>query len=438
MSDITELPLLISSYSPMLFGLLYPLLKIFGLQTIPEVVSLGRIFILFLFLLFLAIENFFFKKYFPKYYNLGIFLFSSLWFFVLFPGDILSLKPDFLAFLFEFLAFAYFYRAYFELPKKPIDFYLSPIFAGFAVAAKLNTLGVFFGIVTFLIAVRKFKGALLYSLVTTATVLCFFLIFSWQLGERFITGVLVSTKTIPPLGIDLVNQIVSLPQKVFYPYVLFYLLVAIGLWILFKDNVQKSLLFGSCLGASFLLATMGQVKVGAFLNYYFGFFTLALIPVSIAIKYLFQAERSSFLIRPLQIVLAFYILFNILQALLFPGAVFLNFLKNYPYEEARAYIQENYPDGYVYTAESDHPAPLHFLDRTLLGPWAETQLNIVPAFHHYIPVIREKLSRYRFSVAVKLGSGCENWRPSGIFFEETKHLEHLQKKIKKICIFSDR
>lgn len=437
-SNITEIPLLISSFTPILFALFNPLIKILNLSSIGEIVFLGRLVLVIIVFIFSWLLNAFLQKNFASHYNRSFFVFSLLWFFVMFPGNTFSVRPDFLSFMFEFLAFAFFYEITFlsKSSAKSREFYLSAIFSGLAIATKQNTIGIFFGIILFLVITKKYYKALIYSLATCLTVVLILALFYWGLGERFILNVMGSFQNPPQFGIDsLVLRIMDIVQSVVFPYTLFYLLVLIGLWIISQEDIRKVMLFSCCLGTSFLIATIGQLKVGAYLNYHFGFFMLAVIPVSIAMHWIFRNSQQQVIVKPLQIAILLVVGVQLFLGLKFPAFIFANDFKNYPYQEVKTYIQANYPEGYIYAPE-DH-VPLHFFDRTLLGPWAEGFLNMTPTYHPYIPVIKQELSNYHFSVAVIARNGCANWQPSGIFLEETRHLNHLDKIFKKICIFSE-
>lgn len=374
---------------------------------------------------------------FPNYYKISFFLFSLIWFFLSFPGNILSVRPDFLSFLFEFLAFASFYETTFKIGGNSKWFYLSAIFAGLAIATKLNTIGVFLGILLFLVIIKQSHKAFIYLIVSLSTVTTLFTYFYVQLGEKFVSNILGSIQKTPEVesGNELVSLLVARVQELVLSQFLFYLLVAIGLGIIFKEDRQKSRLFVCCLGTSFTVATIGQISPGAYLNYHFGFFMLAVIPASIGIYKIFNNCQREAILKPLKWILLFAVMVKLILALLFPAAILVNDLRNYPYKQAEMYIQESHPDGYIYITDST--GILYFFSRTLIGPWVESYLRLTPRYKKYVTAIKQELSKYHFSAAIMLGTGCEKWQPTGFFVDETQKLINLEKKFKKICIFGE-
>jgi hypothetical protein len=347
----------------------------------------------------------------------------------MFSGLNLSVRPDFFSFLFEFLAFVFFFRQQFDKSISFNFFYISAIFSGLAIATKLNTLGVFMGILLYLIITKTFYRAFLYSLTTAITILSMFLLFYVYLGNKLFSIVLGSTKNEIISGLSFLNVL----EKLAFNYTVFYLLTLIGIFIILKNNKSQGILFISCLTTSFVLATMGQLKVGAFFNYHFGFFMLAIIPVSIAINNILNENKSQPITKSIQIILISIVGLSLITSFTFYITFFNHFIY-YPYKDVKNYLNENYPEGYIYTP--DDSIILSFFDRTLIGPWSETFITITPSYQSYIPILKKELSKHDFSVTIKGGTGCENWQPSGIFIDEIKHLNHLDKQFQKICIFS--
>lgn len=440
-SDITEIPILLNVYSPVLFGVFYPFIKIFNLTTLNQVVLLGRIMTLVTVLLVAWLIIDFTRRNSSSHYHRFFLVFSLLWFFVLFPGDILAVKPDFLSVLFELSAFVLFYEYTFKDNSNSRLFYFSSIFSGLAIATKLNTIGIFVGIILYLIFARKIYKAAIYILVSLFPVVALYAVFYWQLGEKLVINLMASKQAISFMQfIDRIDLIV-------FPYLIFYILMFIGLSIIAKEDKQKGLLIFFCLFSSFVLGGFGQLKVGSYLNYFFGFFTLASIPVSIGLRSIFENAQSSldisgisqsnFAVKSLKLFTLAIIGVQLFSALKFPLSIILNDLRNYPYQEVQEYVQKKYPGNYVYI--SNEALNLYFSDKTLVGPWVELTLQAAKSLDPYVPEIKHNLSKYRWSLAMTMGSGCESWQPSGIFLEETKHINRLEKKFKKICLFnSDR
>ena len=172
------------------------------------------------------------------------------------------------------------------------------------------------------------------------------------------------------------------------------------------------------------------------LNYHFGFFLLATVPVSISIKTIFSGKHGKQPIhRAMQLTIAITILVNIVLGPLGSLKIVANYRMNYPYGAALSYISINYPAGLVYTPDED--LALLFHDRVALAPWAEKFLDMTPSMRSLLPAQQALLTDYQFSVAVKSGNNCTNWRPSGDFVDSTKHLSSLRKKMGNICIFDE-
>jgi hypothetical protein len=233
---------------------------------------------------------------------------------------------------------------------------------------------------------------------------------------------------------NLLLGISSILQSVSIPYILFYLLIVIGLFLIARKNIDKSILFASCLGSSFLIATIGQLKPGAWLQYHFGFFMLATIPASISINMIFLGyQRKTIIGKALQLIIAVVIFLNVFSGIVVTAKIVANFRINYDFSTVQAYIETNYPKGLIYTPDDD--LALFFHDRVAFAPWAELFLAMTPSMHSRIPAQKLLLSTQHFSVAVKGGKDCQNWKPSGDFVESVKHLNHFKKRFGSICIF---
>ena len=137
----------------------------------------------------------------------------------------------------------------------------------------------------------------------------------------------------------------------------------------------------------------------------------------------------------MQLTIAITILVNIVLGTLGSLKIVANYRMNYPYGAALSYISINYPAGLVYTPDED--LALLFHDRVALAPWAEKFLDMTPSMRSLLPAQQALLTDYQFSVAVKSGNNCTNWRPSGDFVDSTKHLSSLRKKMGNICIFDE-
>ena len=429
-----EVPLLISPYTPVLFWLVNPLLQILNADSLREVVVVSRLVVVLTLLLHAYLLREFFRKNFADHYSPSVFGFSILWFFVLFPGDILSVSADFLSFLFEFLALMLFHATLVERKERKWGLTLSSICTGIAIGIKVNTIGIFLGMILFMLANHAFRSAFIHVALTGSTAAAMFGLFYWHLRDKLIPVVMTGALNRPKCLIESFRAIGGVFVHQSAP--VFYFLVLMGVYALAKTSKKKALLFSGCLGFSFVLATLGQMRNGAYMNYHFGFFMLSVIPVSIALKNLFadtSKEGKSAVWLRASVIIA--VSLQLVFAAGFPVQILQRY-DSHTDEKVAKYITRNHPTGYIYTEIS--AISLRFLDRALLGPWAEWEMEVNPFFKGYIPDLKQRLAKYRFSVGVIDDPQCENWEPSGIFLDETKHLRHLESKIQGTCIFVEK
>lgn len=430
-----ELPILFSQYSPVLFWLIDPLIKFMGSNSLREIVLISRVFIISVLFLYSYILNRFFIKYNIGQHKNFSFTFAVLWFFVMFPGDILSVSADFLSFLFEFLSFSMFYDLTFNRQNNLRKLLLAAIFAGIAISIKVNSVGVFLGIVLFLLLNRFIYFVVIYCSTTILTVVVIFIAFYWSLGDRFTSVILAGILNEPLPIIEVLRKIgmVFFDDQFHFSVSIFYILVLVGLYNI-KGSRRKVQLYSCCLGMSFAVATLSQARIGAYLNYHFGFFMLAVIPVSIALNHLFESSQKLRNYNVLHFVVMLIVSIQLLISLKFPVRILID-NSSHAHERVTKYLMEKHPTDYIYTDIS--AISLRLLDKTLLGPWAEWEMQVNPFCRSYIPEIRNKLKKIRFTVAVVDQPDCKQWKPSGIFLNETRQLVYFKKEIGDICIFTE-
>ncbi|MFM8269274.1 MAG: hypothetical protein ACKN9V_03720, partial [Pseudomonadota bacterium] len=145
-------------------------------------------------------------------------------------------------------------------------------------------------------------------------------------------------------------------------------------------------LFSWVLGVSFLVAFLGQMKWGAFHNYFLGTLYLGLIPVSCAIEKLSKNYG-----RVTYLFLGTLLIVFMIRGLSVPHKIWLD--KRYFFELARLQelVQEKVSSGLVYS--NDEKIKVAFTGQTAVGVLTEELLWTTPKFKPLIPMIKKNVDR---------------------------------------------
>ena len=425
MTRLPEIPWYVNQYSPYFYAIFSVPIELLGIESLHAVTLCARSCVLAsaFALLFLVYRHFQSRRSFST----ASFCFASLWFLLMFPANIAAVRPDFPAFLLEFLGFVAWQRADTAHRHWAFRFALAGVLFGSAIALKLNTLGVVAGLLAYEANERRWLRALVLAATTSASVL-FYLASSDRIwGRAVLHDTFLALMNQPEIPTELVAR---LGMLVLYAAPLC-AVAALGLRRLQREQAPqlKPLLFA--IAASAAIATLQQAKAGAWYNYYYGCFALLLPLAAVGIDVLFDDARGN------RIAIAALLGCAVLHsawAFRVPFVVARDHEKRrFPYEEARAWFDRELPRGALY---SDDPnALLYFHDRVLLGPNSEIILDLTPALRQFAPALLSNMRKTPYVAAVATGPACAEWRPGGAFVSAISQLTHLRAKFGWICVF---
>lgn len=434
--SLDEMPLFLNPFSPYLAWLLTPVLRTFR-WTNPEPVALaGRLLVLAIFVLYVRQLRQFFRAEFPREFRDRFFLLAVLWFMLLFPANVVAIRPDLLSFLAEFVSFTLLYRFLFEPNSGKRLLLMAGAMSGAAVATKLNTVGGTAGMVLFMAMERDFRAIAMFLAAAVLSSGSLFLLDYACYGQAVLVNMVGSVHGETFAGMELARLALSLIDQLGIANLLLFVLTAAGIMAIRRGNPRKARLFTLFMAGSLVFATLGQAKIGAALNYHIGFFMLATIPLSIGLAQLFDPAAPEFPARPLR--WGFCLLWTLLvaKATVLPIGILMNDRRHYPYADVKAMIAREFPTALIYTPDASTAVQFH--ERVMLGPWTEQILTLSKDLARDVPAIRSRMAAHPFILAVTTGSGCEKWKPDGLFKQETLHLDRLAARYDKICVFAAR
>lgn len=447
-----EIPNTINSFAPFAWILIAPILRLLNGEQVMAIATTGRLLVLVFVILSIACMQTIGKRHFPEYrqLNLGYAIYFSL-LFVAFPGSIFVFRPDMVATFFELLSFSFVLR-HLSADSGTVGFGValtrtSPfrsrsrlgwaaVSASTAVAAKQNAIGVAFGTLLFLLSKARFRSLLLYLAVFLLGIALWYGCFYLYLGEALKETVLGSTAS--ELIVSNIESAIDFTRKLIrelgFGYLIFYILGMHGLLLMWGHQRDICKLTFSCLTSSFVLATIGQLKTGAWYNYHYTFFFLLSLPASLSISFLIQeTARSNKLAISLLVAASLSALLYLGHTLTLPFALVRS--SSIDYGGAARLLKKDFPSGLVY-ANNSEANYLH--NRALFTPWSEGTLGYSPGLSAAKERLRKNLSTQTIVAAVVAGDDCQNWQPNGMFKENIDHIRKLHAKLNRICIFEKR
>ncbi|MFM8315552.1 MAG: hypothetical protein ACKOA8_14815, partial [Deltaproteobacteria bacterium] len=189
----------------------------------------------------------------------------------------------------------------------------------------------------------------------------------------------------------------------------------------FPPKKEKKL-FALVLSLSFMFALLGQMKWGAFHNYFLGFIYLGLIPASIGFNQLLENRTQT---QKTGIFLFHFLYISLLIARGTAGPVKIWQDRKYFAElkNIRELIQQKAPKGFLYT--NDEKLHLAFAHRTAIGVLSQELLQVTPKLQKRIPVIQKKLeSLPPYSAYIFKCSALDSGAVGGLFI----NLEDVKKR----------
>lgn len=375
-------PISLTPYSPIFLLPLVGLGKLLQISAIHKAMILARVYqSVLLGILFLSINRIR-THFFPQYSNGISFLLACVFLFSFSPTMELALRPDTLSFLFECWGV---YSVFFFLKTNENHrLFLAALFFSAAIATKLNTVGCFLGALGFFVWAKDWRSCLKLGLATFLLTLLFLGAHEAFLGEAFSKNILLSIQS----QLWNMSGAIEVYKKVFdlflIPLSFYFFLILWGLHS-FEDRNQ-SVFFRWILGVSLLLAFLGQMKWGAFHNYFLGALYLGLIPASIGLSRLSSSSKNTTLFA-IGMILAFFLI----RSVAIPVKNFLDNRHFFELAKLQELVQEKVPSGFLYT--SDEKINLGFVGKTAIGVLTEELLWTTPKLKPLLPRIQEELAK---------------------------------------------
>jgi hypothetical protein len=240
-----------------------------------------------------------------------------------------------------------------------------------------------------------------------------------------------------PLSVrEIPGAMIRIGEEIFFRHLPFHAAVLAGVPLIPRGNPMRGLLAWALAGSLFT-AVAGQLKVGAYHNYFLTYFILGAVPAALAIRRLIGLSRRGATagVRVLGTLGAAAFAAHVVAGAIPAGAIVANDMRHYPYGELTDFIARNHPSGAIYAA--DESLAVLFHDRVAFAPWGERcYVHSSYLRSHYLESIRRRLAGVRFEAAVVPGRNCEAWRPAGEFRESIAHLTRLEARFGKLCVFS--
>ena len=347
-----------------------------------------------------------------------------------------SFRPDLLGVLFELLGF-FVIAAPAAAGKgfRARDCALAGALFAVAATSKANHVGVFAGTMVALWIARGWKPALACSAAWIASTALLSVALTGIAGESLWIHVLHAAN-FGSLSIrDLPGAFTRIADEVFFRHFAFHLAALAGILVLPRGHALRTLFLGALAG-TLTAAVLGQLKVGAYNNYFYSYFLLAAAPAAMAISELARrlGRESGGAISALAGLGAAGIMILVAYGAIPAAAILANDMRNYPYGELERYLAEKHPTGFLYAA--DENVAVHLADRVAFAPWAERcYVNSPYLRERFLPGLRERLKPARFEAAVASGKGCELWKPSGELAGGLSQLTRLGARFGKLCVF---
>lgn len=375
-----DLPISLTPYSPLFLLPLVTIEKLFSITSIDKAMLIARLHQTFLLVILFVSLNKMRKCFFPLVSSTTSFLMACGVVFFYSPAMELALRPDTFSFLCE--CWAVFCILSFLRSDQARFLWLSALLFSLALAFKLNTAGGLLGVLGFFFVSKDWKSLFKLGAATAALIFLFLGAHQLFLGTVFSQNILVSIQSQPWHYAAAIEVYLKLLKLFLLPLSVFYFLVFWGVRC-FEDRAQTSL-FTWVLGTSFVLAFLGQMKWGAFHNYFLGTLYLGLVPASCAIYRLSKiSHRTTYLFLGSVMVLF------MIRELSIPSKIWLD--KRYFFELARLQelIQEKAPSGFIYS--NDEKIKVAFAGQTAIGVLTEELLWTTPKFKALIPKLQEKV-----------------------------------------------
>ena len=424
-----EIPLSLTPYTPfflmplMLVGKLFSIIKIETLSVIARLFQIGLLVCLF------GLLNRMRKRFFPDLSSGWAFFWVVLPVFFYSPPMELGLRPDTLSFLCE-AASVFSMLAFLPALKKKY-LLLAAFFSGLAIAIKLNTIGAAVGMMVFCYFLLDIEKYSIYALFTVGLAAILEALQYQILGEALPDNIWKAIQSALLSPKDAIQVYLKFFDLFLFPFTYYLFLIFYGLSH-FAQKKEK-VLFILILGFSFLFAFAGQIKWGAFHNYFLGFIYLGLIPASIGLHQLITSntgpKRTAVVLFHFFFITLFIIRGSSIPLKIWQDRAYLNELN-----QLRALVDEKAPRGYLYT--NDEQLQIAFAHRTAIGVLSQELLQVTPKLQKHIPKIQEKLKTLpAFSAYIFKCEDFDSGNIGGIFLNLEDVKKRTRTTVGKYCLF---
>ena len=416
----TAVPVSLTPYTPLFLLPLQALVKNIPVQSFWSVVTTARVFqSALLFLLFFSIQKIN-KRFFRNDEPAKFYWWAVLMVFAYNPVMEMALRPDTFSFIFE--VWGVYWILHFLESRKNLSLVAGAFLFAAAAAVKLNTLGAVSGSILYLTIRKEWKSVFTLGLLFTVSMLATCWLLEKSIGPAFSQNILVSIQS----RLWNVQEAVEVYKKVFdfflFPLLFFIFLAGWGLGT--HPKKSENLLLTSVLGCSFLLAFLGQLKWGAFHNYFLGAIYLGTLPVSFAI-----AEFSKKAPRLAASAVFGFVGLLLVRGLAIPEKIFRDraFVKNSLRWERE--VRERVPEGFLYVPEER----LHLMltDRTAIGVLTEELLGTTPKLVKKVPELQRNVAEQGGYAGFLID--CQQRPPTEWGFSPEEHSSRFQ--MDKYCLY---
>jgi len=406
-------PVSLTPYTPLFLLPLVLLGKLFRLDTFQESLILARVFqttlLFFLFYFINQIRKIFFDDR-PSSWD---FLWAVLIVFSFGSIMVTALRPDTFSFLFE--AFALFFVLKFLKTQDTKAPWISGLFFSFAFLVKFNTLGAFGGTILYFLFSKQKKGlAIIFAsflFFSALGLLCFYGV----LGTSFTENILLSIQS----RMWSFSEAIEVYKKVFdlflIPLGFYFFLIFWGLQFIQWKEASRLLI--SVLLISFVFAFIGQLKWGAFHNYFLGVLYLGLIPASLAIYDLKNHSPQT-----TRFFLTAYLVLFMIRGLSVPSKIWKEARFFPELSKLQEEVKKKVPSGFIYTP--DERIHLGFVQRTALGVLTEELFWTTPKLRPYWVTLKSSIENAGNHTAFIVP--CSSLPPSGWGYSADKHPHRIQ------------
>ena len=378
-----EIPLSLTPYTPLFLSPLVLLGRLLGLTQVAEVSILVRSYHWLLLMGLFLFINLIRKSFFSEDSSGASFFWMAVTVFFYSPTMEMALRPDTLSFFCEAIGVFYIFK--FLRFSKSKHLILASLLSGFAMAIKANTIGAIAGISVYFLVSGEFKNGLKYFLGVSLSGLSLLVLQYGLLGDVLLLNIFQSIQSVILPWHSAVEVYMKLFDLFLFPLSFYLFLVIFGL-AHFTQRKER-LLFSFILLGSFLFAFVGQLKWGAFHNYFLSTLYLGLIPASLGFFSLTKNKNAS------QVTGVFLFQFFFIALLCIRGtSVPIKILADRPYftevKKLRTVISEKIPQGFIYT--NDEQLHLALVDKMAIGVLSEELLQVTPKLQSYIPKLQNR------------------------------------------------